>query len=140
MSPALTLLGRVLQDRPHAGVVVVLSGDTDEESQERLASVSGPYVIPVATNTHEDALWTRRNLETGDDLVLVTSAYHQLRAFLTFVRVFRGTAVRIWNAPAPSEWGHLVDEARKIAAYQRKGHVASYAEGLAYLAQRSTGS
>ena len=70
--------------------------------------------------------------------MIVTSAYHQLRAFLTFVKVFEGTSTRLWNCSAPSAWEKFDEELRKIVQYQLKGHVASYAHGLEHLAWRDS--
>lgn len=85
--------------------------------------------------------WTR--------LVLVASPYHMARAFLTFVQrateTDRARDVRLLHYPAVVPWwtcppGHtetrfelLARDAEKTAYYQALGHVATYADGLAYL-------
>jgi len=83
-------------------------------------------------------------------LLLVASPYHVPRAFLTFLKVLielgHTEDVRIGVLPASHTpwWGSpvgrnisrlelLAAEFRKIDDYQQRGHVASYAEGLAYL-------
>ena len=86
--------------------------------------------------------WTR--------LLLVASPYHQYRAYLTFLRALRahgeGDNIRLINIPASQTkwWGKpsgldvtrvdlLADEFKKIDEYGKKGHVASYRQGLSYL-------
>lgn len=78
-------------------------------------------------------------------LLLVASAYHLPRAFLTFTQAFRSTAVRLTPVAAVSAWWDapagltetraqlFAAELAKIDAYHAVGHVASYAEGLARL-------
>lgn len=140
-----TLLQKILQSpEPPAGAVVLVLSARDEEPGEqearekRAAEIREPQIVLHldAENTHEEAVsalkWARRD----HDFVIVTSAYHQLRAFLTFVKVFEGTGVRLWNASAPSAWDKLEDETLKIAQYQAKHHVASYDEGLMHLLER----
>lgn len=78
-------------------------------------------------------------------LLLVASPHHQLRAFLTFLKVVIAARSRleIINAPARSlswfaklPWGRRIDllegEYARIHAYQQAGHVASWSQALAY--------
>jgi uncharacterized SAM-binding protein YcdF (DUF218 family) len=84
-------------------------------------------------------------------LLLVASPFHAWRAFLTFVQALTDAGLRervhLINAPASQlKWwavpdgrdmdrlGLLNQELEKIEAYRALGHVASWAEGLAYLA------
>jgi uncharacterized SAM-binding protein YcdF (DUF218 family) len=102
-------------------------------------------------NTHEQAehIMTLAAARQWSRLLLVASAYHAARAYLTFLRALqvRGATetVRLIPVPVASPWGEspiaveqdrwtLLDhETAKIEAYAARGHVASYADGLAYL-------
>jgi len=78
-------------------------------------------------------------------LLLVTSPHHQYRIFLTWLQSMRdaGLELVLINAPAPlpwfaeNPWGRRVDlleeEWKRIEDYQRKGDIASFADGIAYL-------
>ena len=148
MTDAMRLLQRIVQSaEPPKGLIVVLSawGEDAQETKARhtkahqLAErLRADMWMPLAGNTHEEAQGTLRAAVFSDNIIIVTSAYHQLRAFLTFIKVFEETTIRLWNAPAPSAWDKLEGELQKIAAYQAKGYVASYAEGLAHLAWRDS--
>jgi hypothetical protein len=67
------------------------------------------------------------------DIVIVTHQSHHYRAFLTFVKAFEHSGVRIISQPIKQAEMYLYDEVRKISEYQRKGDVASYEEGIQYL-------
>lgn len=141
------LTAQVLADRPPLGATVVQLSAYEEPDSERLAR---QYVVdrlqparvirPYAAHTYSEAGEALSVVNDGEDVVIVTSAYHQPRAFLTFLRVLQETGrvsrVTLWNAPARTDFDPG-DEAEKIAQYQAKGHVAQYHEGLTYLAQRS---
>ncbi len=84
--------------------------------------------------------------ERGWKSVLVlTSPHHQYRTFLTWLASMRqaGLDLTLVNAPAPlpwfasNPWGRRADllegEMKRIDEYQKKGDVASFEEGLAYL-------
>lgn len=78
-------------------------------------------------------------------ILILTSPHHQYRAFLTFLKAMRDVhlALTLINAPAPlsmseeNPWGTRADllkrDLAKIAAYQERGDVASYEDGIAYL-------
>lgn len=93
------------------------------------------------------ALCARMNFER---VLLSTSPYHMPRAFLTVLASLRaaGLSDSVVVLPLPAgnaPWtgkpdglevtrmGLFDGELRKIEEYRAKGHVASYAEGLAYL-------
>lgn len=107
---------------------------------------------PDSQNTHDQAgalvrlcaehKWAR--------VLLVTSPYHMPRAFLTVLAELRraGAAEKVHVLPLPAaqvRWTDkpdgldvtrldlFADELRKIDEYSARGHVASYAEGLAYM-------
>ena len=78
-------------------------------------------------------------------IILVASPFHQLRAFLTFLKVMRlkGLNLGIFNYPAENlawfkenPWGRRIDlikdEIGKIEIYAEKGHCCTYLEGLEY--------
>lgn len=82
-------------------------------------------------------------------MILVASHYHQPRAFLTFLKVFKEKkcSIRIVNAPVrdlpwfkKTAWGIradlLLEEMKKIETYRAKGHVASWADGIAYFKKK----
>lgn len=141
------LTAQVLADRPPLGATVVQLSAYEEPDSERLAR---QYVVdrlhpnrvirPYAAHTYAEAGEALSVVTDGEDVVIVTSAYHQPRAFLTFLRVLqemgRAHRVTLWNAPAPTTYDPG-DEAEKIRRYQAKEHCAEYHEGLTYLAQRS---
>lgn len=143
------LMARVLMERllEAKGQTIVLSAWDERVSDGALRAMHLASLQPTITlypnGDHtraeaEQAIGERQN----DDLTIVTSAYHQPRAFLTFLRVLheRGLerTVRLWNAPAPSRMEPLQDEWDKIVEYQARGHVASYEDGLAYLDWRDS--
>ena len=78
-------------------------------------------------------------------ILIVTSPHHQYRAFLTLLKAMRdaGLNLSLVNAVAPLPWdeplpwgvrrGLLPQEFDRIDAYQKKGDVASYEEGIAYM-------
>lgn len=138
----LLLMQRIVQSpAPPPGWVVMLSAydepPHEDAARRTKASSFGEYSAPLAHNTYDEARFVR-SCNQWSDVIIVTSAYHQLRAFLTFVKVFQGTGVRLWNAPAPSGWEKLDGELAKIAEYQARGHVATYREGRDHLAWRDS--
>lgn len=137
------LLARVLGEAsPHRGLVVQFSawGESEDEvieRQARAALIGGDVVTPVGAHTYAEAETALAMLRDGTALTLVTSAYHQLRVFLTALKVLqragRDRQVRLWNAAAPSSMDKLHTEWQKIVRYQADGYVASYDDGLRYL-------
>lgn len=85
------------------------------------------------------------NANNWNTILLVASPYHQLRAFLTFLKYAAemGWPGRIRNQPAELAWDSIPSdrqmtareclslEMEKIDMYRQ--HVATYAEGIAYL-------
>lgn len=139
------LLARVLVPCQRQGTAVMLSAwDEGREEQARRVQMAAAFpnaVALCAANTHDEAVRAVTTRGT-DDLILVTSAYHLPRAFLTFLQVLQDHAldrtVRLWTAPAPSRMEKLAGEWQKVRVYQAKGHVASVEDGLAYLDWRDT--
>lgn len=134
------LLARVLMDQPRQGEAVILSA-WDEEPGEHdarvLAAARWPgAAIYNAAHTYGEARMAIEH-HSGVDTIIVTSAYHMPRAFLTFLQVLKDAGlerkVRLWCAPAPSSMAKLSGEWDKIREYQTKGHVARIDEGLTYL-------
>lgn len=136
MTPREYLLARVLAERDYRGPALVLKGPKREtwQRQYHAESVIGTLEIAEGDNTWEEAMFAASHY-TGN-LTVVTSAYHQLRAFLTFVKAAEGSLLAIYNCPAPSGMEDLEREFAKIDEYQRRGHVATYEAGLAHLAWR----
>lgn len=97
-------------------------------------------------NTHDQA---REVIKIAKEknwrkVILVASEFHQLRAFLTFLKEKNGYPLKIYNAPSKKSWfdkslgktrlALLVGELRKIKEYQIKSHVATAQEALNYQA------
>lgn len=133
------LLCRVLSG-PAYGPAVVLSAK-NESPEENMARYTYALerckrVIPAqGANTYEEAVAAVAQVRAGH-LTIVTSAYHQLRAFLTFVAACGDQTIHLWNLPMPSAWEKFSGELEKIALYQHKGHVASWEAGLHHLDTR----
>ena len=103
-------------------------------------------------NTHEQAEWLaalcqKRHIAT---VTLVASPYHMPRAYLTVLASLQALDIddkvlvlplpagqaRWWGSPdglAANRLDLFGQELDKIDAYGERGHVASYADGLAYL-------
>lgn len=141
------LMARVLGDRyPQEGFIVKFSA-WDEEHDDTtfrdalLARLTGELIAPLGQHTQDEAQLAARILALGrdrvTDVLLLTSAYHQVRVFLTMLRALQEhgleRTIRLWNVPAASRMDKLADEWRKIGEYQHTGHVASLDNGLAYL-------
>lgn len=143
MTPREYCLARVLTDARtmYKGPVIVLrSWDVAENWGRRVfADVLArggerTLVEPQGGNTHQEAADAHARVHNSD-ITIVTSAYHQLRAFLTYLAVFSRTT-RIWNAPVPSGFDLLAGEFEKIEQYQAKGDCASYDRAVEYLKWR----
>jgi uncharacterized SAM-binding protein YcdF (DUF218 family) len=146
----------------YAPLIVTVGGDARREYgsflsgelKERLLELGVPdaavYAEETAAHTKAEA---DRMMELARErgwksMLLVTSPHHQYRAFLTFLRAMHqaGLDLVLRNTPAPlpwfsdQPWGRRADllerELQQIAAYQEKGDVASYEEGIAYLERR----
>jgi uncharacterized SAM-binding protein YcdF (DUF218 family) len=68
-------------------------------------------------------------------IILVASEFHQLRAYLTFLKAMEDADLKIviTNVPAKGEYQDLFDEElRKIQEYQKKGHILSFEKALEY--------
>lgn len=134
----------LIPDTAHGPPVVLSAWDEVAGEQARRFAAAGKLGTPVSydgTNTHDEAVRAIEN-RSGDDLTLVTSAYHMPRAFLTFLRVLEeqhlDRQVRLWHVPVPSPMTTLAEEWHKIRDYQEKGHVATIENGLRYLHWRDT--
>lgn len=105
------------------------------------------YCEGNAQNTRAEAI---RAMELSKErgwrnLLIVTSPHHQYRAYLTFLKALKDLKpdISIQNAVAPLSWneetrrGRRIDrlsqEFDRIEEYQKKGDVASYEDGIAYL-------
>lgn len=82
-------------------------------------------------------------------ILLVTSAYHMPRAVLSFVAAMarQDTVLPIIPVAVSQPWYDAVDrvalhhsEVAKIAEYQARGDIASYADGIAYLKRMECGA
>lgn len=110
-------------------------------------------VEPTAMNTVGQAheVIEMAVLNEWKSLILVASAYHMPRAFLTFLRELRSRAIesglQIIAMASKGSWSGspkgmrlsrldlLQSEYDKILKYRELGHVATFKEGLSYLRQ-----
>lgn len=81
-------------------------------------------------------------------IILVASNFHQYRAYLTFLKGMQDAnlSLMIFNAPAELEWFSetgwgkrfdlLQDEFRKIEAYKKNEHMASFEFAIEYQKQK----
>jgi len=68
-------------------------------------------------------------------IILVATDYHQLRAYLTFLKAMQeaGLKIMIFNAPAVLGQSELFkEESKKIREYSKKGHLATIKEAKNY--------
>jgi len=68
-------------------------------------------------------------------IILVASEFHQLRAYLTFLKAMEdlGSKIVIVNVPAEDKYKELFDaELKKIKEYQKKGHIIDFKKVLEY--------
>lgn len=149
--------------RQGAAPVVVLTGGLSDEcrlsAEDLIPDVLGGGVAPdrvftdtTATNTHEQAekvaaLCAEHNWRR---VLLVVSAYHMPRAFLTCLNSLQAAesddVVRLvavpcahtpWWGKPPGAQANRVDllDAEMVKCETYTAHVASWADGLAYLRQ-----
>lgn len=141
------LLARVLADPcPDRGLIIVLSAwdeETDDTAFREAAyrKLTGQVLRPREAHTRAEGDVCLPTMLAHESVILLTSAYHQPRAFLTFLKVLQEAGadrrVRLWNKPAASRLDKLPGEWQKVRAYQAQGHVASLEEGLSYLEWRT---
>lgn len=110
------------------------------------------YTEEVAENTKIESV---RMMELAKEkgwkkILLVTSPHHQYRVFLTWLKSMQDAELKLvlQNAPAPlpwftkNQWGRRIDllegEWKRIEEYQLKGDIASFADGIAYLAWKES--
>jgi len=102
----------------------------------------------TSKNTYEQAVEIIKiaKEKNWNRITLVASHYHSYRAFLTFLLVIKKempsllmdmAAVKNLDWFEENTWGKRIDlldkEFDKIDLYQKKGNVASFAEGMEYL-------
>lgn len=144
--------------------LILVSGGLDNPPHSLTAKAMRAWLIdkglaPHAIITENESLQTQEQAidicRTAVDkgwkrLLLVTSPYHQYRAFLTFLQTLRdmgqdkqihivnipASQCKWWDCPAGldvTRYELLRTEFKKIDEYNVKGHVASYKEGIDYL-------
>ena len=141
--------------------LVVISGGSDNPSygsypaakmkkQLRKAGVPEKHILldEKSQSTKEQAeemmRWARER--KWKSMILIASHYHQYRAFLTFLRAMQAKRLKLILINTPSRglswfkktpWGRRIDllssEFARITTYRRKGDVASFTEGIAYM-------
>lgn len=110
-----------------------------EELYKRGIPKEKVVVEGMSQNTFEQGVEVMKIVKERDwkKIILVASHYHQLRAFLTFLKAMReaGLEICIYNSPARElPWVEKLfeDEMKKIEEYGAKGHVASIQDALKY--------
>jgi uncharacterized SAM-binding protein YcdF (DUF218 family) len=121
----------------------------------KLTSAFIKYQIPkknilienLSQNTREQAVEVMKIVseKRWKKIIIIASPYHQLRAFLTFLKVMqeKKLQIEIINAPATdlswfeeTPWGRRIDlfgkEYIKIRKYQKMGHLSTYKDGVKY--------
>lgn len=134
------LLARVLvPDNPKGQAVVLSAWDEDAGEQAHRFQYAGAFGEAISyhgENTYDEAVRAVA-ARSGNDITILTSAYHMPRAFLTFLRVLSGLGldrtVKLWHIPVPSRMNRLAEEWHKVREYQAKGDVATVEDGLLYL-------
>jgi uncharacterized SAM-binding protein YcdF (DUF218 family) len=143
-----------------ADFVILVGGADDRDygsypSAELYELLRAAGVPAGAIRFEPTALHTRAEIDSALDiagregwkrLLLVTSPYHIFRVMLSFAAAVRQSASPVMGYPAVipclslfarNAWGARADlydkEFARIATYQAKGDVASFAEGLDYL-------
>jgi uncharacterized SAM-binding protein YcdF (DUF218 family) len=143
-----------------APLIVITGGFRGDPAHSTPASEMKPEMVSAGVpeksivleessqNTREQAVEVMKLAQekAWKKLIIVASHYHQYRAFLTFLKAMREAELDLvlMNAPVRDlPWfkddtqGKRVDllakEFERIAEYQKKGHVASYEDGIEYL-------
>lgn len=142
LPPREEVLSRILAEPHHCGRIVVLSGRTvnRQETLSRLDWATRqfpcccPELVPSVRHTQDEAIVILADHRPAMPLTIVTSAYHQLRAFLTFLKVLpQPYEISLFNQPCPSRMDLLPQELQKIQQYGAAGYLATYSEALTYL-------
>lgn len=145
MDSCARFLTALWDSREVGGPRIVLSAhhEAEDDTNRRVqlaTELGGTIVFPLGENTFEEAQHAVAGLQ-GSELTIVTSTYHLPRAYLTFLRALQRAdldqRVWLWGRGSPSDLSRLPVELQKIAIYQKRHHVASYAEGAAHLLRRA---
>ncbi len=123
------------------------SSEIRDEIVRRGVPETAMYFEEVASHTRAEA---ERAMELAQkkgwkSILILTSPHHKYRAFLTFLKAMHDADmdIQLISAVAPlsltedTPWGRRADllarNFDKIVEYQKKGDVASYEDGVAYL-------
>lgn len=121
----------------------------DLPEQIKKMGVASEYLLweDKSQNTKEQAenIMALAREKNWKKIILVASQYHQLRAYLTFLKAMNKAQleIQIINAPAgdlpwfsQNDWGRRIDilesEFKRIEIYGEKGDLASFAEAIEY--------
>jgi uncharacterized SAM-binding protein YcdF (DUF218 family) len=143
LAPIVAIVGNA-NDRAYGSFP---SSEVRDKMVERGMKASAIHFEEVAPHTRAEAERAMQfaKQEEWKKILIVTSPHHQYRAFLTFLKAMRDAHLDLvlMNAVAPLSlteklpWGTRSDLLErnfdKINEYQKKGDVASYEEGIAYL-------
>lgn len=117
-------------------------GETPDETPARWAAAKllGVPQMVQGAHTGEEARYIVAHAD--DHVTVVTHGYHVPRVLLTLVKALRDAereySLRCWFVGVPGNDHKWVVEQRKIAEYQTKGLIASYAEAIDYLRWRNS--
>ncbi len=110
----------------------------DVREEHIIASEEAPH-----TRAEADATIAIAKREGWKRLILVTTEYHQYRAFLTWLKAIRDHDARLEIYMAPvhhfprfrydTRNAALLGEFDRIERYKEMGHVADYLDGINYL-------
>jgi len=138
--------------KQHAAPTIIVTGGKDDGVRwfgaDRLAGwLMGQGVAPGRITTDTGSENTREQAAqvadiTAGPILLIASAYHLPRAFLTFAPALDARITPVAATPPWCEAPHGMTETRldllatelaKIEEYRALGHVATYEAGIAYL-------
>ena len=114
-----------------------------------IKKLEGVIVTPPLITTRDQAEWIVAQIQELriTSLGVISSPFHLLRAYLTVLGQMKAAGIRIPVIPIPvyvaphivvpeqgvEAWELVQGEAERIAAYQKKGDVASYSDLKEYL-------
>lgn len=139
-----------------SSTVVVSGGIYNDPTVERLVDylkekgIGNIILENQSQNTKDQAINVIELAKKNNwkKIILVASGFHQLRAFLTFLKAAEGIDLKIFNAPAENlswfentQWNKtrlelLEQEFKKIDEYMLKGHLATFNQGLEHQKQK----
>ena len=130
--------------------IIIVSGGYDNPPFSIVALKMAEYLIkegaqkekiiiePNSQNTREQAEEVMKIVKENNwkRIILVASQFHQLRAYLTFLKAMKDANMKIVIINAPvgdkSRKKLLEEEFKKIKEYEKKGHIFTFNQALEY--------